>query len=370
MAREDANDTRRTGTRRRARFMLWSLVIVLAGSMILPLSGYLYVALAPPAAIAQPEPEANERQVNPRSDYWRAVRRAEQGRTTVPGGEDRLILIQDNGQVWRELRNGPVASIGPWVLAAVLAAIFVFFMVFGQSKVEGARSGRTMVRWTGGERVLHWYTAILFVVLAITGLSLLFGRAALVPVLGYEGFSTWASFSMTVHNYAGPLFLVGVILEVIAWMPYNLFRSYDLEWLRKLGGMTRKDVHAPAGRANAGEKVWFWFIATVGLLVVGGSGLVLDFPNFGQSRETMQIANILHATFGLLWIAISFGHIYLGTIGTEEAFQGMSKGYVSEEWMQQHHNLWYEEVKRGEGRLPEESGSERKHQPASSRGHA
>ena len=81
--------------------------------------------------------------------------------------------------------------------------------------------------------------------------------------------------------------------------------------------------------------------------MVGLSGLVLDFPNFDQTRFTMQIANIVHAVGALLFVLASFGHIYMGTIGTEGAYQAMKTGMVDETWAKEHHELWYEEVKTG-----------------------
>jgi len=200
-------------------------------------------------------------------------------------------------------------------------------------------------RWSLGERVMHWYTAILFIVLAVTGLSLLFGRAALIPVLGYDGFAAWANIAITLHNYLGPFFIIGVLLIVTVWLRYNVFRSYDWTWLAHGGGMFGSGKeHLPAGRANAGEKVWFWIIATIGLFGVCITGLVLDFPIYGQDRETMQLMSLLHGAFSVLWISIALGHIYLGTLGVEGAFEGMTTGKVSREWMQQHHDKWYEEM--------------------------
>ena len=66
-----------------------------------------------------------------------------------------------------------------------------------------------------------------------------------------------------------------------------------------------------------------------------------------QGREAMQEANVIHAIAALLFIAGSFGHIYIGTIGMEGAYRGMRDGYVDEEWAREHHALWYEEVKQG-----------------------
>ena len=40
---------------------------------------------------------------------------------------------------------------------------------------------------------------------------------------------------------------------------------------------------------NGGEKVWFWIIATFGVAVCV-TGLILDFPNFEQTREIPPLA--------------------------------------------------------------------------------
>ena len=111
---------------------------------------------------------------------------------------------------------------------------------------------------------------------------------------------------------------------------------------------------------NFGEKVWFWVICTFGLAAVV-TGLVLVAPSYPQyaeminlpivlSREVMQDANVYHVIAGFVWMVIALGHIYIGTAGTEGAFQGMSTGYVTAEWAEQHHDLWYEKMRR-EGKV-------------------
>lgn len=334
------------GRRRHIRIMIWSLLIVVAGTLLLPLGGYVYVAFNG-TRVEAAQTAADATGVNPISNYWRAVREGSKGYTAASGPYTTSDMIRSQGEEWRQFRNGYVTL---WVVAVtgtVLALIVLYHFIKGPKRLQGTLSGRTMPRWSAGERLMHWYTAILFIVLAITGFSLLYGRAVLIPWLGLEGFSAYASVAKSVHNYAGPLFLVGVFLEVITWMGVNTFKSYDLEWLKSAGGMIGKGVHPPAGRTNAGEKIWFWIIATIGLLGVGISGLVLDFPNFGQSRETMQLANVIHSILAGLWLAIAFGHIYLGTLGVPGSLRGMVKGKVSEEWMKEHHSVWYEHLKSG-----------------------
>jgi formate dehydrogenase subunit gamma len=202
------------------------------------------------------------------------------------------------------------------------------------------------LRWKAYERALHFSVAFLFIVLAITGLSLLFGRALLIPIVGKDAFAAYASLAKDVHNYLGPLFSVLLAVLIVLWMRHNIFKPEDWEWLKKWGGLFGDGAHPHAGRMNGGEKIWFWLISTVGVAACA-SGLIMDFTNFQQGRETMQIANIIHAVLSIGWIAVALGHIYIGTLGTEGALEGMTTGYVSEEWAEQHHDLWLEEMKQG-----------------------
>lgn len=324
------------GRRKRAhlRVMLWSLLVIALGAMVAPLGGYVYVAVA--------QAQSGFEGGNPRSNTWDAVREGVSGTTTVRGPEAG-VLIQNGGQNWRQLRNGPVASIMPWFMAAALIAIALVSAVFGRNRLEERPSGKVVPRWKLWERVLHWTTATLFIVLTITGLSLLFGRAVLIPVLGAGGFAAYAGFAMTLHNYVGPVFTVCVAIMALAWVWHNVPSRADLEWF-KAGGGFLKGRHPPAGRMNGGEKIWFWFILLVGGLVCF-TGVVLDFPIWGQTRETMQLASLVHAVAAILWVSLFFGHAWIGTLGTEGAIDGMATGYVSSEWAKQHHDLWYEQVK-------------------------
>jgi formate dehydrogenase subunit gamma len=102
--------------------------------------------------------------------------------------------------------------------------------------------------------------------------------------------------------------------------------------------------HASADRFNAGEKGWFWIAVLVGSALII-SGLVLDFPIFGQTRETMEYYHFIHTLAGTIMIIASFGHIYLGTIGTEASFEVMRTGYCDTNWAKEHHDIWYDKVK-------------------------
>jgi formate dehydrogenase subunit gamma len=340
---------------RRRRMMAWSIPAILIAAMVLPLTGYVYVAISDAFAQQQTGADSSsaDQQTNPRANYWRAVREGFKGYTAASGPYTTDVLIQNGGQNWRELRNGPAEGYGAWILALVVAAIIVFAIVRGQVKLDHPRSGRTVERWNTGERVLHWYTAVLFIILAITGLSMLFGRAVLIPMLGYSGFSAWATASIAMHNYLGPFFVVGVLIEIVVWIRDSLPEATDSEWLRRAGGFFEKGSHPSAGRINAGEKyVTFWLGLVICGIIVSVRGIAMDFPAFNESRETMQTANLIHSFFAISWLALMLGHAYLGAWGVEGAFTGMWSGRTSVEWAKQHHDVWYER----EGRKTEEAG--------------
>jgi formate dehydrogenase subunit gamma len=351
--------TPNTAWPRRRRMMLVSIVVIVLGAVLFPLTGYLYVAASEALAQQQTKPEtpaAADQQSNPRANYWRAVRQGYDGYTAASGPYTTDVLIQNGGQNWRQLRNQAVTNFSAWALAIVAGAIGLFALIRGRVRLDGARSGRTVERWNMQERVLHWFTATLFIVLAITGLSLLFGRAVLIPTLGYAGFSAYATVAYALHNYLGPFFVVGVALEIIAWFKDALPEASDTEWLRRAGGFFGKGEHPSAGRINAGEKyVTYW----IGLVLLGGAvsvtGILLDFAYFGLSREAMQLSNVIHALASVLWLSLMFGHIYLGAWGVEGALDGMVSGRVSVEWAKAHHDLWYER----EGRRTEEAGEKK-----------
>jgi formate dehydrogenase subunit gamma len=61
----------------------------------------------------------------------------------------------------------------------------------------------------------------------------------------------------------------------------------------------------------------------------------------------MQLSQIWHAFVALIMIAVVIGHIYLGTIGMEGAFDAMGTGHVDENWAREHHGLWVAELKGG-----------------------
>ena len=317
------------------RVMVWSLLLMLALTLLLPLIPYA-VAYVDPAMGGVP---------NPGSELWRAVLEGEVGTTQVQGVETG-VLINESGERWRHFRMNQLIPVGAIGMGAVLALIALYYLVRGPLRIQGGPSGKQIQRFSVFERTTHWFVVGIFWLLGLTGLILLYGRFVLIPLLGPEGFGLTASACKEAHNLFGPIFLVAILMLLVTFVKDNIYARGDISWLLKGGGMFGGG-HVSAGRFNAGEKIWFW-IAVLGGLVLSVSGLILDFAVFGQGREVMAISHVLHGIAALVVITVSFGHTYLGTVGVEGAFGSMISGDVDEAGAKSHHDRWYEEVKAAE----------------------
>lgn len=274
---------------------------------------------------------------------WKEVRGAVQGYASIPAPEAG-VLIQDGGQNWRALRNGKVSVIGGWALVVMALVIAGFYLWRGTIQLHESPSGRMLPRFSAVERIAHWTTALTFSVLAVSGLVMAFGKTLLIPIFGFTLFSWLAIISKNLHNFLGPLFVLSTVVTFVVFVRDNLPRAVDFKWIAAFGGLL-SDRHVPSEKFNAGEKVWFWGGLTLLGLVVGISGLVLNFPNFGQTRGTMQLANLVHLAGALLFMLVALGHIYMGTLGVAGAYQAMKTGEVDEVWAKEHHEIWYHQVR-------------------------
>ena len=276
---------------------------------------------------------------------WRDVRSGQANYTNVKGVETG-VLIQSAGERWRAFHNGPMTFYSGILLIAVPLLILLFYRIYGPLKLHDKPTGRLIQRFSDWERVVHWSTAISFVVLGITGIVILFGKWIILPIFGYTLFSWLAIISKNLHNFFGPLFIFCVAATFFTFLKDNWWKAHDMLWFKKAGGMFSKE-HVPSDRFNAGEKSWFWGGVFLLSIIVAVSGLILDFPNFDQGRSIMQQANVIHAIAAVLFIAASLGHIYMGTIGVDGAYESMRNGTVDETWAKEHHEVWYNDIKSG-----------------------
>lgn len=329
----------------RERILRAALVVLTALCVAVP--GWAQSPAVDPALAEAAKAQQKQQIEQPLNNQplWKEVRSGTPQWTNTRGQETN-VLIQPQGQTWRALRNGVVSIWAGWALVAMLLVIAAYYMMHGTLQLHTPKTGRNIRRFTAWERAIHWATAISFSILAISGLIIVFGKNLLLPLIGYTLFSWLAILSKNLHNFVGPLFVVCVVLLFFTFVRDNLWRSHDFTWIRSFGGLfSEKDV--PSDKFNGGEKLWFWGGLLVCGVVVSASGLILDFPNFAQTRSTMQIANIVHLAVASLFMFVGLGHIYMGTIGMAGAYDAMRTGYVDEAWAKEHHEYWYNDVKAG-----------------------
>jgi formate dehydrogenase subunit gamma len=265
-----------------------------------------------------------------------------QGRGSIPDTKS-YVIEQPAGRDWRHFHEVTLRWIGGIVILGILAALIVFYLWRGMVRIESGRSGRTIVRFNAFERFVHWMTATCFIILAISGLNITFGRPLLLPLIGPNAFTAGSQAAKYGHNFLSFPFTLGVILIFFMWIAGNIPNRVDVEWFKRGGGIVGHD-HPPAYRFNGGQKTIYW-IVVIGGTAVAVSGYVLMFPFYGTGVQNMQTAEIAHGIVAMLFVAAMIGHIYIGTIGMEGAFEAMGTGTVDLNWAKEHHKLWLEEEK-------------------------
>lgn len=263
-----------------------------------------------------------------------------QGRGTIPDQKS-YVIEQPQGRDWRYFQQVTLRWIGALAIIGTVALLIVFYLWRGMVKIESGRSGRTIVRFNAFERFVHWLTAACFIVLAISGLNITFGKNLLLPLIGPEAFTGFSQFAKYAHNYLSFPFTIGVVLMLLMWIAGNIPTGVDAQWIRRGGGIVGHD-HPPAWRFNAGQKMIYW-IVVIGGAAVAITGYWLMFPFYGTNIAGMQLAQVIHGIVAMLFVAVMLGHIYIGTIGMEGAFEAMGTGKVDVNWAREHHSLWLQD---------------------------
>ncbi|MCX2725547.1 formate dehydrogenase subunit gamma [Roseibium salinum] len=304
-------------------------------------------------------------------ELWRALRYGSADITVSAGGEPATVLIQDGGMRWLAWRKGPLATYGAYLLGGTIVLLALFYLLRGRIRIDGRKTGRTITRFKAIERFGHWLLAGSFIVLGLTGLLTLFGRIALIPLIGREAFAPAALASKWIHNNVAWPFMIGLVMVFVMWVIHNIPNKTDLKWIAVGGGLFKKGVHPPAKKFNFGQKLVFWGVILLGVSI-SASGISLlfpfEFPMFAGTfemlnatglpqlvglgylpeqlapHEEMQYAQLWHAIVAFVMMALILAHIYIGTIGMEGAYDAMGSGEVELQWAKEHHGLWVEEI--------------------------
>jgi len=320
------------------------------------------------------------------TDFWSELRHGAEGYTAVTGaGGQAGLAIQSTGESWRQFRNTELATYGWWGLAAITALCLIYYLIAGPIRIEGGRSGKVIERFAFSERTGHWVLAISFIILAITGLNMLYGRATLMPIMGKEAFAALTLGGKWAHHISSAFFVVGLVWITLQWVRYNIPDWTDVKWLAMGGGFIGKGVHPPAKKFNAGQKIIFWLVVLGGVSVtLSGIALLLPFefamfaktfaainavigtelPTQLSAMEEMQLSQLWHTIVALFLTAVIIAHIYIGSIGMEGGFEAMGSGQVDLNWAKEHHSLWVKEMEQGQAEQPQRAPTGASQQPA------
>jgi len=321
---------------------------LLARIRLVALAIALLVAVAAPLSAQQPT------SVDPTADAVKEQQLLQQlhriqGLGTIPDTKS-YVIEQPMGREWRRFHEVWLHWIGAVAVLGMLAMLTIFYLVRGMVRMESGLSGIKIVRFSVFERFVHWMTATCFIILALSGLNITFGKNVLLPLMGPSAFSTWSLAAKYAHNFISFPFILGVILIFFMWLGGNIPNKVDIAWFKRGGGIIGRD-QPPAERFNGGQKGVYW-VVVLGGTAVAISGYLLMFPFFGTTIAGMQLAQVVHGVVAVLFIAAMLAHIYIGTIGMEGAFEAMGKGTVDLKWAEEHHSLWLQEeqarVARGE----------------------
>jgi len=325
----------------------------------------LNIAFSHSPAVAQTSGEVPGQALglNSDADLWRFIRQGNSGNISMKN-ELAAVMIQSEGDNWRAVRNGPISIYGAAGVLGMVFLLAIFYGWRGRIKIESGPSGKTIERFGSIDRFAHWLMAGSFVILAITGLNLLYGRYIILPIIGPEAFSLITTAGKFAHNYLAFAFMAGLALSFLLWVRHNIPSKIDIDWLKAGGGIFVKGAHPPARKFNAGQKMIFW-IVMIGGFSVSLSGIALMFPfqtamfakTFGilnvlgfdlpttlTSLQEQQLNQLWHGIVSLVLMTIILAHIYIGSVGMEGALDAMNSGKVDRNWAKEHHNLWVEEV--------------------------
>ncbi len=236
--------------------------------------------------------------------------------------------------------------LSPLVSGGVILVIFLItlhYHSYGPKRIQFVPYSGEVKRFSLVERGIHLFRLIAFVILAGTGVILAFNLTAWQELF----FGTPNQLHWT-HVVAGFVFLVTTVMGIIVWFKDAMFASYDKQWVRDLGGYLGFKGEVPAGRFNAGQKMFYWYTTIFGSLI-SITGVFMVFM-YAFQLSTICVIVTIHAFIAFILIAGVLAHAYLGTIANPGTWRVLVDGYVTKAWAKHHHPQWFKKImaQRGE----------------------
>lgn len=239
------------------------------------------------------------------------------------------------GEGFTILQNRFFAPIFFAILILVPLAFYLHHLLIGSKQFD--HHGRKIRVFSSYNIVVHWGAAIPFVIVCITGLMMMFGDKL--------GGGMPIRFAKNIHFFATWVFVFFGILMFLMWVRAATFKLYDLKWMMIMGGyLSKTKMQVPAGKFNAGQKMWFW-LATIGGFIMACSGMIMHF--FWTDINTLRLMAIVHNVLGFGVIGMLITHIYMAVFAIEGAIESILNGHMAEEELALMHGYYYKEIMHG-----------------------
>jgi formate dehydrogenase gamma subunit len=223
--------------------------------------------------------------------------------------------------------------VGP-VLMFIIFLIVIHYHGYGPKRITFDPYSEEIQRFSMPDRITHLFRLVAFLILAVTGLIMAFNLHLWQQLL-FPSPQRMLDF----HIWSGVVFIITTFAGIWLWFRDALFASYDRVWVKKFGGYLWHKGEVPAGRFNAGQKMFYWYTAGFGVLI-GITGIILVFRD-SFTLSTICLTSTLHNLLGFIIIAGVVAHAYLGTVANPGTWRVLVDGSVSREWARHHHPNWY-----------------------------
>lgn len=224
---------------------------------------------------------------------------------------------------------------GGIALGLMVLMVLAHFAFHGYHHVRP--TGRMVRRYSWMEVLMHDLLALSFVGAWASSTYLVLAK----QVLRYAEKELTVPFGRllsTVHITSGLLVLGSLVALAVIWRPVMRFARYDRDWLKRLGGyFSRRHEILPAGKFNAGQKIWFYVSTLLGIVVSVSGGLIY-YPNLLGLRWSVLVY-VAHTALAVAVSAAAIVHVYLAVLAHPRAVRAMVTGHIDEACLREDHPL-------------------------------
>lgn len=225
---------------------------------------------------------------------------------------------QQYGELFTNLQHDLIPRLFLLVVTIVPLLFFLHYVAIGAKSFS--HDGRQVYCYNLFVRAIHWIAALSFSLLVISGLSITFGT--------FFGSGTVGILARNIHLISTLIFTGSAFFMLLLWMKDMLPALYDIKWMVIMGGYLSKEIKAvPAGKFNAGQKMWFW-LATLGGGIMAATGYFLY--SLQGATDTLRLSAIIHNFLGAVMVAMFVIHLYMSLFAIKGSLASMINGYKGE----------------------------------------